>query len=190
MDIVSGPFWYEGPDFKRRPEAAESHLFFETKLDENFSGGHFAHGNEPENHYIYLYDWVDQPEKAQKLLTETVQKNYRNTPDGITGNDDCGQMSAWYIFTALGFYPVAPGSGVYAIGRPFFPKLTLHLNAPKKHTFTLLACNLTPENHYVKSITLDGRPLASLFLKHTDLLQAKALEFEMGPKPKESTGPQ
>lgn len=102
---------------------------FISKLDENFSGGHYAYDNEPENHYPYLYDWVNQPWKSDKILTDVVENNYRDTPDGITGNDDCGQMSAWYIFTALGFYPVCPASGEYAIGRPFFPKITLHLTA-------------------------------------------------------------
>jgi predicted alpha-1,2-mannosidase len=153
---------------------------FVTKLDENFSGGHYAYDNEPENHYPYVYDYVNQPEKAQKILTDVMLKNYRNTPDGITGNDDCGQMSAWYIFTALGFYPVAPASGEYAIGRPFFPKATVHLTWPKKHDFTIVAHNLTPENNYVKSIKLDGKPMSTLFLKHTDLFEHKLLEFEMG----------
>jgi len=156
---------------------------FISKLDENFNGGHYAYDNEPENHYPYLYDWVDQPAKAQKILTEVVQKNYRNTPDGITGNDDCGQMSAWYIFTALGFYPVAPASNEYAIGRPFFRKATLQLTFPKKNHFTIVAHHLTPENNYVKSIKLDGRPLARPFLKQSDLLNGKLLEFEMGVAP-------
>jgi predicted alpha-1,2-mannosidase len=156
---------------------------FIAKLDENFSGGHYVYDNEPENHYPYVYDYVNQPEKAQKILTDVTLKNYRNTPDGITGNDDCGQMSAWYLFTALGFYPVAPASGEYAIGRPFFPKATVHLTWPKKHDFTIVAHNLTPENNYVKSIKLDGKPLTTLFLKHTDLFQHKLLEFEMGPQP-------
>jgi predicted alpha-1,2-mannosidase len=157
---------------------------FIAKLDENFSGGHYAYDNEPENHYPYVYDWVDQPEKCQKILTEVMHQNYRNTPDGITGNDDCGQMSAWYLFTALGFYPVAPASGEYALGRPFFPKMTLHLTYPKKNTFTIVAHNLTAENNYVRSIKLDGKPLTTLFLKHTDLFDHKLLEFEMGPSPK------
>ena len=156
---------------------------FIAKLDENFSGGHYAYDNEPENHYPYVYDWVNQPEKAEKILTDVMHQNYRNTPDGITGNDDCGQMSAWYLFTAFGFYPVAPASGEYAIGRPFFPKTTLHLNFPEKHTFTIVAHNLSPENNYVKSIKLDGKPLNTLFLKHSDLFNAKQLEFEMGPTP-------
>lgn len=156
---------------------------FIARLDENFSGSHYAYDNEPENHYPYVYDWVSQPEKCQKILTEVMRQNYRNTPDGITGNDDCGQMSARYLFTALGFYPVAPASGEYALGRPFFPKATMHLTFPKKHTFTIIAHNLTPENNYVKSAKLDGKPLTTLFLKHTDLFQAKLLEFEMGPGP-------
>jgi predicted alpha-1,2-mannosidase len=156
---------------------------FISKLDENFSGGHYAYDNEPENHYPYLYDWVGEPGKTQKILTDVVRKNYRNTPDGITGNDDCGQMSAWYIFTALGFYSVAPASGEYAIGRPFFRKATLELGAPKKKLFTIVAHNLTPENIYVKSIKLDGRPLVTPFLKQSDLLNGKLLEFEMSGNP-------
>jgi predicted alpha-1,2-mannosidase len=156
---------------------------FISKLDENFSGGHYVYDNEPENHYPYVYDWVNQPEKAQKILTDVTLKNYRNTPDGITGNDDCGQMSAWYLFTALGFYPVAPASGEYALGRPFFSKMTLHLSFPKQNTFVIVAHHLTPENNYVQSVKLDGQPLAGLFLKHSDLFEHKLLEFEMGPTP-------
>ena len=156
---------------------------FISRLDENFSGGHFAYDNEPENHYPYLYDWVNQPEKAQKILTDVMRKNYRNTPDGITGNDDCGQMSAWYVFTALGFYPVAPASGVYAIGRPFFPKVTLHLTFPKEKTFTIVAHNLNEENIYVQSTRLGGRLLREPFLKHSDLIDNDVIEFEMGASP-------
>ena len=156
---------------------------FVAKLDENFSGGHYAYDNEPENHYPYLYDWVDQPEKGQKILTDVVHQNYRNTADGISGNDDCGQMSAWYIFTVFGFYPVAPASGVYALGRPFFPKVVLHLTYPTTNTFTIIAHHLTPQNNYVKSVKLDGKLLTTPFLKHSDLFAHKVLEFEMGATP-------
>jgi predicted alpha-1,2-mannosidase len=159
---------------------------FIAKLDENFSAGHYAYDNEPENHYPYLYDWVGEPQKAQKILTEVVRHNYRNAPDGITGNDDCGQMSAWYIFTALGFYPVAPASGEYAIGRPFFPKAVLHLTFPKHNTFTIIARRLSPENNYVKSVKLDGQPLATPFIKHSDLFNHQTLEFEMCAAPPKS----
>jgi predicted alpha-1,2-mannosidase len=156
---------------------------FIAKLDENFSGGHYAYDNEPENHYPYVYDWVDQPEKAQKILTDVMRENYRNTPDGITGNDDCGQMSAWYIFTALGFYPVAPASGEYALGRPFFPKMIMHLNFPKTARLIIVARNWSPQNQYVKSVKWDGRPLTSLFVKHADLVNGGVLEFEMANGP-------
>ncbi len=156
---------------------------FIAKLDSNFSGGHYAYDNEPENHYPYLYDWVDQPWKAQKILTDVINKNYRSTPDGITGNDDCGQMSAWYIFTALGFYPVCPASGEYAIGRPFFPEAKLHLTFPEKNTLTIIANNLSAENIYVKSVKLDGHQLKGLFLKYSDLFRHKVLEFEMTDTP-------
>jgi predicted alpha-1,2-mannosidase len=156
---------------------------FISRLDENFSGGNYAYDNEPENHYPYLYDWVGQPEKAQKILTDVVRNNYRNTPDGITGNDDCGQMSAWYIFTALGFYPVAPASGEYALGRPFFPKAVLQLTFPRKNTFTIIAHHLSPKNNYVEAVKLDGQPLTTPFLKYSDLFDHKTLEFEMGATP-------
>ena len=152
---------------------------FISKLDENFSGGHYAYDNEPENHYPYLYDWVDQSWKSSKILTEVVQKNYRDTPDGISGNDDCGQMSAWYIFTSLGFYPVCPASGEYAAGRPFFKKITLDLNFPKKNTITIIADNFSPENIYVKSIKLDGKILNKPFIKYSDLFNHKVIEFDM-----------
>ncbi|MHB8336271.1 MAG: GH92 family glycosyl hydrolase [Ignavibacteriaceae bacterium] len=156
---------------------------FIARLDSNFSAGHYAYDNEPENHYPYLYDWINQPWKSQKILTDVVEKNYRNTPDGITGNDDCGQMSAWYIFTTLGFYSVCPASGEYAIGRPFFPKAKLHLTFPEKNTLTIVAKNLSPENIYVKSIKLDGQPLKRLFLKYSDLFKHKVLEFYMTNTP-------
>lgn len=155
---------------------------FISRLDENFSGGHYAYDNEPENHYPYLYDWVNQPWKADKILTDVVNNNYRDTPDGITGNDDCGQMSAWYIFTVLGFYPVCPASGQYAIGRPFFPKITLHVTGPSKNTFTIIARNFSAKNVYVKSIKLDGHPLHNLFLKYSDLYKHIVLEFDMTDK--------
>jgi putative alpha-1,2-mannosidase len=112
-----------------------------------------------------------------------VRNNYRNTPDGITGNDDCGQMSAWYIFTTLGFYPVAPASGEYALGRPFFPKVVLHLTFPTQNTFTIIAQHLSPANNYVKSIKLDGQPLARPFIKYSDLFNHRTLEFEMCAAP-------
>ena len=126
---------------------------------------------------------VNQPWKAQKILTDVINKNYRNTQDGITGNDDCSQMSAWYIFTALGFYPVCPASREYAIGRPFFPEAKLHLTFLEKNTLTIIAKNISSENIYVKLIMLDGRPLKGLFLKYSDLFKHKVLEFEMTDVP-------
>jgi len=159
---------------------------FIAKLDENFSGGHYAYDNEPENHYPYLYDWVSEPDKTQQILTDVVRNNYRNTPDGIAGNDDCGQMSAWYIFTVLGFYPAAPASGEYAVGRPFFSKAVLHLTFPRKNTFTVVAHNLSPENNYVKSVKLDDHSLATPFIKYSDLFDHQTLEFEMCATPPES----
>jgi predicted alpha-1,2-mannosidase len=157
---------------------------FISKLDENFNGGHFAYDNEPENHYPYLYAWVGQPEKTQRIVTDVMTKYFRATSDGMEGNDDCGQMSALYVFTALGFYPVTPASGEYVIGRPFFKKSTLNITFPKKATFTVLAHNLTPENIYVKSVKLNGRSFEGLFLKHADIVRGGVLEFEMTGTPR------
>jgi putative alpha-1,2-mannosidase len=100
-----------------------------------------------------------------------------------------GQMSAWYIFTALGFYPVAPASGGYAIGRPFFPKAVLHLTFPEQNTFTIIAHHLSPKNIYVKSVKLDGRTLTAPFLQYSDLFNHKTLEFEMSATPPKSISP-
>src|SRR3989454_9856705 len=105
---------------------------FNAKLDENFAGGHYRHDNEPGHHYTYLYDYSGQPWKTQERVRETMLTHYHNAPDGLSGNDDCGQMSAWYIFSAMGFYPVTPGSPVYAIASPLFEKATIRLEKPYK----------------------------------------------------------
>lgn len=158
---------------------------FVSRLDENFSGGHFAFDNEPENHYPYLYTWVGQPEKTQRIVTDVLTKYFRTTPDGMAGNDDCGQMSALYVFTALGFYPVAPASNEYVIGRPFFKRSTINITFPKKATFTVLAHNLSSENIYVKSVKLNGKQFDGFLLKHEDIVKGGVLEFEMSKAPRE-----
>ena len=110
---------------------------------------------------------------------------YRNDPDGMDGDDDCGQMSAWYIFSCLGFYPVTPGSDVYAIGTPKFPQMTLYFDPEHRDKkFEIIAHNVSPLNLYIQSATLNGKKLDSPFLHHEDIVKGGQLVFEMGPSPK------
>jgi len=162
---------------------------FAAKLDENFSGGHYRHGNEPGHHYTYLYDYIGQPWKTQEQVRAATVANYQNRPDGLSGNDDCGQMSAWYIFSAMGFYPVTPGSPVYAIGSPLFDHITIMLSGPyQKGPFTVIARNQSARNKYIQSVTLNGRPLREPFIKHSDIANGSTLVFVMGPEPNKKWG--
>jgi predicted alpha-1,2-mannosidase len=162
---------------------------FAAKLDENFSGGHYKHDNEPGHHYTYLYDYCGQPWKTQEKVRETMASQYHNAPDGLSGNDDCGQMSAWYIFSAMGFYPVTPGSPVYALGSPLFEKTTIMLDRPyKKGTFTVIAKNQSLKNKYIQSATLNGKLLKEPFINHADIANGSALVFVMGPQPNKKWG--
>jgi len=157
---------------------------FIAKLDENFNGNHYRHDNEPGHHYAYLYDYCGQPWKTQELIRKHTAENYRNEPLGINGNEDCGQMAAWYIFGVMGFYPVTPASGIYAIGAPQFPKLTMHFkanNQPK--TFTIIANNLTAANKYIQRVHLDGKAIDHPFISHAAIINGHQLVFEMGPAP-------
>lgn len=139
--------------------------------------GQYAHGNEPSHHVAYLYNFVDQPHKTQKYVSEIVRNLYRNAPDGLCGNEDCGQMSAWYVFSAMGFYPVNPVSCEYEIGTPLFPELCLHLSGDK--TFKVLAKGVSREKCYVKSVKLNGQPLQKSFITHEEIMKGGVLEFEM-----------
>ncbi|KAA3630609.1 MAG: glycoside hydrolase family 92 protein [Bacteroidetes bacterium] len=152
---------------------------FIEKLNENFDGQHYRHGNEPGHHYAYLYNYAGQPWKTQELVREILDEKYLNKPDGLCGNDDCGQMSAWYIFSAMGFYPVSPGSLEYAIGAPLFKKVTLKLDRPGKKDFVIEARNYGEQNIYVKSVTLDGKKLVRPFIQHSDIMNGELLVFEM-----------
>jgi predicted alpha-1,2-mannosidase len=157
---------------------------FAAKLDENFAGKHYRHDNEPGHHYIYLYDYCGQPWKTQELVRKHTSENFRNQPIGINGNEDCGQMAAWYIFGVMGFYPVAPASAEYAIGAPQFPELTLSFKAEgKPHTFHIIAKNLSEENKYIQKVTLDGKALNRPFITHQQIIKGHKLVFEMGAKP-------
>ena len=157
---------------------------FAARLDENFSARHYRHDNEPGHHYIYLYDYCGQPWKTQELVRKHTTENFRNQPVGINGNEDCGQMAAWYIFGVMGFYPVTPASGVYAIGAPQFPSLTLNFTAGgRPHTFHIAALNLSDENKYIQQVHLDGKLLDKPFITHEQIVHARELIFDMGPAP-------
>lgn len=157
---------------------------FARKLDETFRGGHYRLDNEPGQHYPYLYDYCHQSWKTQKFIRELTSSNYLNEPNGIDGNDDCGQMSAWYIFSVIGFYPVTPASGIYAIGAPQIPGFTVTLNSNgKSRQLEIVAKNLSKKNMYVQSVTFNGRKLKEPFIRHSDLVEGGRLIFVMGADP-------
>ncbi|MDR1370303.1 MAG: GH92 family glycosyl hydrolase [Dysgonamonadaceae bacterium] len=143
--------------------------------------GQYAHGNEPSHHVAYFYNFAGRPWKTQELIREIFDRFYLNKPDGLCGNDDCGQMSAWYIFSAMGFYPVNPIGGEYVIGSPQIEKISLSL--PQGKTFTMEAQGLSKENKYVKSVTLNGRPIESYIIRHEDIMNGGHLVFTMIDKP-------
>jgi len=161
---------------------------FAARLDENFRGNHYHHDNEPGHHYVYLYDYCGQPWKTQELVRKHTTVNFRNQPLGINGNEDCGQMAAWYIFGVMGFYPVTPASGIYAIGAPQFPKLTLRYKTAGglAKTLTIVAEKLSEENKYIQRVSLDGKPIDHPFITHTQLTSGSRLVFVMGPEPNEA----
>jgi predicted alpha-1,2-mannosidase len=144
--------------------------------------GNYVHGNEPAHHAAYLYNWTDQPWKTQERVRMILKRQYQPTPDGLGGNDDCGQMSAWYIFTSLGFYPVAPGSDQYALGSPAIQSAVIALENGK--TFAIEAINQSDKNVYVQKVLLNDKPLTRPFLTHDDIVKGGKLTFYMSAKPK------
>ena len=163
---------------------------FDAKVDpkifahmEDITGliGWYAHGNEPSHHVAYLYAAAGQPWRTQQRLGGIMKSQYAPRPDGLAGNDDLGQMSAWYVFTALGFYPVAPGSNEYIIGRPFLPRATLNL--PNGKHFTVIAEGLDDAHPYIERALLNGKPLQRAFLRHEEILAGGELRFTMQAEP-------
>lgn len=162
---------------------------FADRLEENFTGGHYRHNNEPGHHYAYLFNYAGRSWRTQELVREIIAKNYQNRPEGLSGNDDCGQMSAWLVFSAMGFYPVTPGTTKYAIGTPLFDKVTLSLDKPyKRRKFTVIARNNSPENKYIQSATLNGKPLNTPFINHSDIVGGSTMVFVMGSHPNKKWG--
>jgi predicted alpha-1,2-mannosidase len=143
--------------------------------------GQYAHGNEPSHHMAYLYNFVNKPHKTQERVHQILTELYANTPDGISGNEDCGQMSAWFVFSSMGFYPVTPGSNQYIIGTPLFDKATINLESGKQ--FTIATNNLSDTNIYVEYVSLNGKALDQSFISHEDLMAGGTLEFKMTDNP-------
>ncbi len=143
--------------------------------------GQYAHGNEPSHHVIYLWNKVGQPHKTQKYASQVMRELYLNTPAGLCGNEDCGQASAWFVLSAMGFYPMNPVSGEYEVGSPIFPEVRMQLENGK--TFTVKAHHVSPENIYVQSVKLNGKPLDKSYITHEQILSGATLEMEMGAQP-------
>ena len=151
-----------------------------TQADVTGLIGQYAHGNEPSHHVTYLYTLAGKPARTQELVRQIFDTQYRPEPDGLCGNDDCGQMSAWYMFSAMGFYPVNPVSGQYVFGAPQMPKFVLNL--PDGNTFTIIAEGLSAENKYVGGITLNGEPYTQNYINHADILKGGTLVYTMTNK--------
>lgn len=143
--------------------------------------GNYAHGNQPIQHMLYLYNWGGQPWKAQQRIREVMSKFYTCAPDGYCGDEDNGQTSAWYVFSALGFYPVCPATEQYAIGSPLFDRVTLHF--PDGKSTTIGACGNSAESCYVKSLKLNGKEYSKTYFTHEDLIRGAQIEFEMSDVP-------
>ncbi|RST30683.1 glycoside hydrolase family 92 protein [Sphingomonas ginkgonis] len=181
----AGLFRLLGGDAKTVAKLDAMFDYDNSKLDyshaEDIAGliGQYIHGNEPSHHVAYLYVYAGAPWRAQERLAQIVGTQYKPTPDGLAGNDDLGQMSAWLVFTSLGFYPVAPGSNEFVIGRPFLDRAVLNL--PNGRRFTILADGLSPTNRYVSTVTLNGRPLERTYLRDSEIRAGGELRFTMGP---------
>ncbi|WP_339751938.1 GH92 family glycosyl hydrolase [uncultured Winogradskyella sp.] len=169
----------------------------EAQLDELFSAktetsgrdqsditgliGQYAHGNEPSHHMAYLYNFVNKPHKTQEKVHQILTELYKNDPDGVSGNEDCGQMSAWYVLSSMGFYSVTPGSNQYIIGTPLFDKATINLENGKQ--FTIVANNVSDTKKYIEYVKLNGTELNKTFLNHNDIVSGGTLEFTMTDNP-------
>jgi predicted alpha-1,2-mannosidase len=166
--------------------AAESKTTGRDQSDISGMIGQYAHGNEPSHHMAYLYDYIGEPWKTQELAHRICNELYLNARDGLCGNDDCGQMSAWYVLSAMGFYQLTPGSPIYAIGSPLFSEASLHLDNGK--TFTIKANGLSRKNFYIQSASLNGKPYTKCYITHSDILAGGILKFDMGPNPNKNWG--
>jgi len=143
--------------------------------------GQYAHGNEPSHHMAYLYNYTNNSAKTQKYVHKILTELYTNNPDGLSGNEDCGQMSSWYVLSAMGFYSVTPGSDIYMLGTPLFKRTKINLE--NGNSFTIVANNVSDENFYVKSITLNDKKLSKNYITHNQIMAGGMLVFEMTNTP-------
>lgn len=157
-----------------------------AKLDSMFSQRRYWHGNEPCHQVAFMYNYAGQPWKTQRAVRHILETEYLDAPGGLSGNDDAGQMSAWYVFAALGFYPVCPGTPYYALASPSFREAVLTLENGK--TFRLLAPEASAENIYIQRVTLNGKPYTKNYIAHEDILRGGTMEFKMGPEPNPDWG--
>ncbi|MEP4092509.1 GH92 family glycosyl hydrolase [Reichenbachiella sp.] len=168
-------------------DAFATHLDSLFNQDSNITGdnvsadisgliGQYAHGNEPSHHIAYLYNYAGKPWKTQEMTRKIMKTMYNDQPDGLSGNEDCGQMSAWYVFSALGFYPVNPANGIYQLGSPLFERATINMG---KVSFVIEANNVSEENRYVKSVSLNGKELEGSQITHQQVMEGGLLVFEM-----------
>ncbi len=150
--------------------------------------GQYAHGNEPSHHMAYLYDYVNQPWKTQALVHKINSEFYKNDPDGLIGNEDCGQMSAWFVLSAMGFYQVCPGQLQYTIGTPLFDKVTINLENGNK--FIIRTENLSDNNFYIQSAEMNGNKYDKCYITHSDIMNGGEIVFKMGIRTKQELGKQ
>lgn len=148
---------------------------FEHMLDRNFNENFYRHSNEPGHHYIYLYNWCNRHDKVEKLVKECLKKNYKNAPNGLAGNEDCGQMSAWYIFSAMGFYPVCPASGLLSVGKPLFDEMTLNLEDGRK--IKIYMRTIEDDNMDSYGLYIDGIKYNVKSIKYEDFINAREIIF-------------
>jgi predicted alpha-1,2-mannosidase len=174
--------WFVPHDVNGLVEHMGGRERFIERLDKFFDGGYYWHGNEPGHHIAYLYPFVGESWKTQKLIHEIEEKEYKTAPDGLSGNDDAGQMSAWLVFSMMGFYPVCPGSLDYVIGSPSFDRCTISLENGKK--FTIESPGASEGRIYIQSATLNGEPYDKAWISHADIMNGGRLVLEMGPQPK------
>jgi predicted alpha-1,2-mannosidase len=193
--------WYVPHDIKGLIDLQGGNKPFLKKLDSLFTFtdntsehiddiqgrlGEYWHGNEPSHHIIYLYDFAGQPWKTQELVHTIIKSQYGNQPNSLSGNDDCGQMSAWYLFNAMGFYPVCPGTNYYAIGSPVIPKAIIYLSNGK--SFRMEARNLSEKNIYIKNVILNGKEWGKPYFMYDELVNGGSITFVMSDKPNKKWG--
>jgi len=173
--------WYVPQDVEGLIRQMGGKKVFTERLDKFFEEGYYWHGNEPGHHIAYLYAYSGEPWKTQRWIHHIIDHEYFTTPDGLCGNDDAGQMSAWLVFSMVGFYPVCPGMPYYVIGSPSFEESVISLEDGK--TFTVEAKGVSDENIYIQSATLNGQPYDKSYLMHSDIMDGGTLTFIMGDTP-------